>query len=258
MDPILDPEDLKLKNMKTIFTLLASTLMSVSLFAAEAKPSGSIFVKSNDNSKIRVVLDGKKFEPNDDAVIITGITQGFHNVIVYKQRNNGFFNQRSSKFEVVYNGSVDVKRRTSHNITIGRNNQVTMNAMKETNGRQGNEYDYNDGYGNNNQWDDYDNGASYKSSMNNRDFERVLQSIDKEWLEGNKIKSATQVVRSNALTAAQVKQLVQLFTFENNKLELAKQAYQNTVDKRNYYLVADLLSFNANKAELEKYIRNYR
>ena len=245
--------------MKTIFTLLASALFSVSSFATEVKPSGSIFVKSADNSKIRVVLDGKQFEPNGDAVIISGITQGFHNVIVYKQRGNGVFKQRSTRFEMIYNGSVDVKRRTNHNIMISRNNQVTINEARDDNrGHQGNRYDYNDGYGNNDRWDDEDYSAGYKSSMSSRDFERVLLSIDKEWLEGNKIKSATQVVRSNALTVSQVKQLVQLFTFENNKLELAKQAYQNTVDKRNYYMVADLLTFNANKAELERYIRSYR
>ncbi|MET0636462.1 MAG: DUF4476 domain-containing protein [Chitinophagaceae bacterium] len=241
--------------MKTIFTLLTSTLMSVSLLAADIKPTGSVFVRSSDNSTIRVVLDGKRFEPNTSSVIISGLDQGNHNVTVYKQKSTAGYN-KPARFEMIYNGSVNVKRRTDHIITIGRNNKVTFKETRNTGQVRGNqgdhEYNYNDG-----QWNGDDNGG-YSSGMNSRDFDRILQSIDKEWLEGNKIKSATQVVRTNALSVAQVKQLVQLFTFENNKLELAKQAYGTTVDKRNYYMISDLLTFNASKAELEKYIRNFR
>jgi hypothetical protein len=91
--------------------------------------------------------------------------------------------------------------------------------------------------------------------MEDREFKQVLQSIDKEWLETNKLKSATQIVRSNSLTSAQVKQLVLMFSFESNKLELAKQAYQNTVDKKNYYIINDAFSFSGSKDELARYIR---
>ena len=240
--------------------------MSVSLFATEAKPTGSVLVKSSDNSKIRVVLDGRQFEPNDDAVIITGLNQGSHSVTVYKQRA-GMFRNSSSRYDVIYNGSLNVKRRTEHQITISRNNKVSFTETR-TAGRGNqydNQYDYNNGQwggnSNDNQWDDqydgYGNGG-VAAGMDSREFDQVLRAIDKEWLEGNKIKSATHIARNNALSVSQVKQLVQLFTFENNKLELAKQAYQNTVDKRNYYVISDLLTFGASKAELETYIRNYR
>jgi len=251
--------------MKTIFTLLASTLFSASVFAADIRPSGSVTIKSSENSRISVVMDGKRFEPNSNAIVISGLTEGLHNVQVYRQRSSGSFSMRSGRTEVIYTGSLNVKKRTSLSVTISSNGRA---VLKETrmiaNPRNsGNEFDYGSGAqwgGNDNggQWDDYGNSEAYNSGMSSRDFDRILQTIDKEWLEGNKLKSATQVVRANSLSVAQVSELVRLFTFENNKLELAKQAYQNTVDKRNYYLISDLLTFNANKADLEKYIRNYR
>jgi hypothetical protein len=105
---------------------------------------------------------------------------------------------------------------------------------------------------------DYDSNYGYERGMDNREFNQVIQSIEKEWLESNKLKSASQIVRSNNLTSAQVKQLVLLFSFESNKLELAKQAYQNTVDKKNYFIINDAFSFSGSRDELARYIRNVR
>jgi hypothetical protein len=51
---------------------------------------------------------------------------------------------------------------------------------------------------------------------------------------------------------------VRLFGFESNKLDLAKQAYQNTIDKQNYHIVADELSFSTSKTDLNRHIRNVR
>jgi hypothetical protein len=51
---------------------------------------------------------------------------------------------------------------------------------------------------------------------------------------------------------------MRLFTFENNRLELAKQAYDNVVDKWNYREVYTLFSFEASKRELEREIVSRR
>ena len=93
--------------------------------------------------------------------------------------------------------------------------------------------------------------------MNDREFKSVLQAIEKEWLESNKFKSASQIVKSNSLSTAQVEQILLLFSFENNKLELAKQAYANTVDKGNYSMLFDLFSLSSSKTELQRYIHRY-
>ena len=50
--------------------------------------------------------------------------------------------------------------------------------------------------------------------------------------------------------------MLQLFSFEGNKLELAKQAYSKTLDKQNYQCVADVLMFRSSKDELARFIRD--
>lgn len=253
--------------MKRISTLFAALLMSIFVFAADAKPKSILTITSVDNSDIRVVLDGKRFEPNDNSLRIQGIEDGYHTLKVYRQRNNGIFSIVGKRYELVYNTTIAVKKRTNLFITVERNGFITKQENKISNKRYDRDWDRDNGYNNNDRdfdyekdghWGDYDRNEAYASGMNDREFRTVLQSIDKEWLESNKLKSALQVSKVNSLTAAQVKQMLLLFSFENNKLELAKQAYANTVDKRNYSIVFDVFSFSANKAELQRFIAGRR
>jgi hypothetical protein len=241
--------------------------MSIAVFAA-AKPQSVLTIKSADNADIRVVLDGKRFEPNDNSLMLRGIDDGYHTIKVFKQKRSGFFSIAGNRYELVYNTSINLKKRTHLFITIEKNGRVSMQESRIRkdgnrgdndwgNGRDdrhGRDYDF----GRDGQWGDYDNHEGYASAMNDREFISVLQSIEKEWLETNKLKSASQIVKNNSLSTAQVEQLLLLFSFENNKLELAKQAYANTVDKRNYSRLFDVFSFNSSKVELERYIQKYR
>jgi hypothetical protein len=167
-----------------------------------------------------------------------------------------------TRYEVVYNSSLKVKPGTMITITIdpfGRANVDESRIGRESFDRD-TYWDRDHGYDNDHdgKWGDYDSNEGYERAMEDRQFNQVLESISKEWLESNKLKSATQIVRSNYVTSAQVTRLVSLFGFESNKLELAKQAYANTVDKRNYFMVSDEFSFSSSKDELARYIRNLR
>lgn len=254
--------------MKTIFTLLTSLFMSIAVFAA-ARPQSILTIKSADNADIRVVLDGRSFNPNDNSMMIRGIDDGYHTIKVFRQRRGGFFNMSGRGYEMVYNSAINIKRRTHLFITIERNGRISMqeNKLRRDWDRQDRDWDNrrddNDrtyDYDNGGQWGrhgDYDSHNGYARGMNDSEFRNVIAAIKKEWLETNKMKSASQVVKSNSLTAAQVEQMLLLFNFENNKLQLAKEAYANTVDKQNYDMLMDVFSYNSSKAELERFIRGY-
>jgi hypothetical protein len=255
--------------MKTIFTLLASLIMSIAVFAADAKPKSMLTIKSLGTGDIRVVVDGRRFEPGDNSLMIRELEPGYHQVKVYRQKNNGIFSIFGMRYEMVYGSSLMIKPRAQVRISIDRAGRAVVDE-RIARGNQGrdrnNDWDRDKDWSDDHAYDydrggklgDYDTNNGFERGMEDRDFSRVLQSIDKEWLETNKLKSATQIVKTNRLTAAQVKELVLLFSFENNKLELAKQAYQNTVDKKNYYMINDVFSFSSSKEDLARYIRNFR
>lgn len=94
--------------------------------------------------------------------------------------------------------------------------------------------------------------------MDNRDFNQAKETLRNEWFENTRVTSAKQIISANYFTSQQVKELLQLFTFENNKLELAKLAYSRSTDRNNYYLVNDVFTYSNSKDELARYIRDFR
>jgi hypothetical protein len=308
--------------MKTIFTLLSSLIISMAVIAApgidkDSKFKSMLTIRSADRGDIRVVIDGRRFEPNRNFMRLQSLQPGYHRIKIYRERNNGFFDIFGRRYEVVFNGSVHVKPRTSVLIAVDRFGRTTIQEHRlntiysrnkrryndrddrgynDRDSRDWNDRDYNDRDArdrdnrdyrqdndldrDNGEWNkdndfdfdrdgkqgDYDNGRDnrdfkdngYRNTMNDFDFSNVLRSMEKEWFENNRTKSASQIISTNYFTAAQVKQLLQLFTFENNKLDLAKQAYGKTVDPKNYFMINDVFSFSSSKDELARYIRSYR
>lgn len=257
--------------MKKTFTLFASLILTIAVFA-EARPKSSLTVQSADRSDIRVIIDGRRFEPNNSSLRVQGIEAGYHQVKIYRAKSNGVFNILGKRYEVVFNSSINVKPRSNMLITVDRSGRSVVTDNRN-NGRDRNDRDWANGrdfdydrvpsYGDYNndrggRWGDYDNHYGYESPVSDREFDRIFQSAQREWLESDKLKITTQAVTANRVSSAQVKQLMQLFSFESNKLQLAKQAYANTVDKRNYSLINDAFSFNSSKDELARFIRNFR
>lgn len=252
--------------MKTISTLLASLILSISIFASD-RPSGSLFVLSNKQGDVKVILDGMRFESQDNSIMIPNVNKGNHDVKIFRERNAADFGMFARKYELVYDGTVFVKPGRQVSITIDRYGRAVIDEQKirGNRGRDRDDYDhdfdrnYNDGDRDGNYRND-DRSSDFRNSraISSRELDYVLQSIQKEWFESNRMESARQIINTNYFTSDQVKQMLQLFSFDNNKLELAKLAYKKTVDPRNYQCVFDELSFSSSKAELSRYIQSCR
>lgn len=238
--------------------------MTVAVFAADAKPMSSLTIRSMEQSDIRVMIDGRRFDPGYNSMMVRQLEAGRHDIKIYREQRQGFFGK---SFKLVYDSRLKVKPGTHVLISIDRSGRASISQKKmQRHDRRDRERNRDDEWFDDRDYDfrsgerfgDYDDNYGFERGMDDREFSRVMQAMEKEWFEGNKIKSATQVVKSNKVSTSQVRQIMQLFTFENNKLEVAKQAYANTVDKRNYESLFDLFSFNSNKEELARHIHNFR
>ena len=79
--------------------------------------------------------------------------------------------------------------------------------------------------------------------MSNTDFQNAKNSIASKSFSSSKMTMAKQIIGSNCLTSAQVKEIMQTFDFEADKLEFSKYAYGYTYDLGNYYKVNDAFDF---------------
>ena len=199
----------------------------------------SVMVKKNANLIIAIDRMGRHFI-DQQKIKGKGNSYGWN-----KQQNNDRDFERNKDY--------DKDREFERDREFDRDRDFDLNRKSE----EDIEFDFDrDG-----QNGDYDNDYNYNDrnfkSISDREFSNVMESVKKEWFEGNKVKSALQVISGNYFTSSQVKQLLQLFSFENNKLDLAKQAYSKTVDPVQYMsAVGDVFSFNSSRDELARFIRS--
>lgn len=233
--------------MKKFFTLIISSLFSLSLLAFDGSRLSISAVTSSQ--ELSVEVDGRKFSMKDNSITLSYLAEGYHQVKVYRQAKRGTGNDFGRNV-IIYTNSVLLKRGFHLDITINRFGKVLVDERR---------MDINDEwYNDQDDYYDSDNGGwnnSYSNVMNTREFETVKTSLRKEWFENNRITSVKYIIEKNNFTTAQVKDMMLLFTFENNRLEIAKLAFSKTVDKNNYFLLNDALTFSSSKDELARFIR---
>ena len=242
--------------MKTIFTLLLATIFTTNAFAYD---EGRITITVSTPSDVRVVIDNRTYRLDDNSLVLNNVRAGQYTIQVYRgranNRNNGNNKNRNNRNNILYSSTIYVKPNYDVDIMINRFGKALVDERDlrySNDGWKNGNYGNNNGYGN----DDYGNSNGYNQSMNDYDFNQLLQKIRGQWF--NKINTAKEGISSNYFTTVQVRQIVQLFSSENDKLELAKMAYHNTVDQRNYAQLYDVFAYQSSKDELDQYIRNNR
>lgn len=268
--------------MKTIFTLLLSTLFTISAMAYDGT---RLTISSISTNKMNVEVDGRRFNMDDKGIYIRDLHTGYHSVKIYrdvKKKNGRWFDFGIGKNrqETIYNSSIYLKEGFHYDILINRFGKVMLDERRidrnddwytdDDDDRYDRDYDHdrdNKDYNKNrdrgndrNNDRNYDDDNRYGNSrvMSNSDFNDAKESLRREWFENTRVTTAKQIIITNYFNSQQVKELLQLFTFENNKLELAKYAYGKTTDRNNYYLINDVFVFNNSKDELARYIREFR
>jgi len=96
---------------------------------------------------------------------------------------------------------------------------------------------------------------TYYQPMSPEDFASAKASISSKSFEDSKLTLAKQIAASNHLTSKQVKEIMQLFSFEDSKLDFAKYAYKYVYDPNNYYIVNDAFKFSSSIDELNEFIK---
>jgi hypothetical protein len=248
--------------MKNIFTLLLST---VSVFAF-AYDGGRLTITVPSSKNIQVYVDGRAYQQNDNSIVLNNIQPGNHTITVYKNSRNGYENngtygrnkqrdKKNSRGDVLYSSNVYVRPSYHVDVMVNRFGKALVDE-RIINGSYSNDDD--DLYDNPSQNGGYNNGGyngSNQQAMADYDFNQLIQKIRNQWL--GKLSAARDGINGNYFNTSQVRQIVQIFSSETDRLELAKLSYRKTVDRQNYRQLYDLLSYQS-QSELDSYIRDFR
>jgi hypothetical protein len=243
--------------MKKTFTLLFASLFSLSLLAFDGS---RLSISTVSNTDLKIEVNGRRMNMRDNSITLGNLNDGYHDIKIFREsrkRGNGFGFGRKRE-EVLYNSRIYLRRGFHLDITVNRFGKVFTDERRidrdaEWYNEDDNRYDDRD------RRDDRDDRHNdFNRAISQRDFDQVKQSLQKEWFENNRLTSAKFIIENNFFTTSQVKELMQLFSFDDKKLDIAKTAYRKTLDKSNYYQCMDLLTFSSNKDELARFIRESR
>lgn len=92
--------------------------------------------------------------------------------------------------------------------------------------------------------------------MSEPDFQSAKGSISSKSFEDSKLTIAKQILGSNCMLCYQVRDFMNLFSFEATKLDFAKFAYSRVFDQGNYYKLNDAFTFESSIDELNAFINN--
>lgn len=91
-------------------------------------------------------------------------------------------------------------------------------------------------------------------AISENELTEIITAIKKGAYEPDRIKIAKDKVIGNCLNTLQVEKLLNLFSHDREKMELAKVAYSVTVDKENYKILTENFYFSENKKEFLNFI----
>ncbi|MGV9011264.1 MAG: DUF4476 domain-containing protein [Flavobacteriales bacterium] len=98
-------------------------------------------------------------------------------------------------------------------------------------------------------------GNNCRQSMSVEAFGSAKKKIEDLSFEAGRLAMAKQVGASNCLTTRQVMEVLDLFNFEDSRLDFAKFAYDHVTDTGNYYQVSAKLKFSGSVETLNSYLQ---
>jgi len=237
----------------------------------------SFFTKRGE--LFQVVLDGRLINrASTDRVRLRAIPAGYHvaeirfpdrfGALVHRTRiyvepgyNTEFLVQLAGrKPKVLLNKIAQYPLRSSQPYPPNYRDRETYPNRERYDDRG--EYDNRDR--GNYQDDDYRDNASENQDRDYREessavlrsseIDRLVLAIKNRPFDDDKFSLARQALSNSTFYAEDLKRVLNQFSYDSKKLELAKSLYRNVYDPRNFYVVYDAFRFNSDRRELERFV----
>lgn len=256
--------------VKVIFSDAALAPIDKTIYTADANggPSEVVYRIKINNKGERVlnlysaksitqpVVYNQSNVPNDLAVVNFRTSESVNNTVVYGSSVTTTTTTVATPGGVGMNVNV-IDPVTGENVNMNVNANVGMVGGTMTTTTTTTSSSTSSGGYTNNTPPPSNNGGCM-SHMSSSDFDAAKRSINGQSFDDTKLSTAKNIASSNCLSAQQVKDICQLFSFEDSKLEFAKFAYVRCTERNKFFIVNDVFSFSSNVDELNAYIATVR
>lgn len=237
---------------------LALTLAITSaLRAAAGCENSTMEVHTSLHRPIKVYVDGHTgSNPPTVGVVVNNIPPGMHRIQVVEVRTNRYGEQTHT---TVYNGNIDVRPSVYMDARVDEYRGISIHDTHVPCDQAGTAPQANGTMDNTSASSSQPVQAAppapaIPDHMSDADFKKLVATITASKYETKKLDTLNASITGAALATDQVRQLMNLFSFESNKLTVAKLLYDHTVDQQNYSKLAAGFNFQANKDAFEKFL----
>jgi hypothetical protein len=84
-----------------------------------------------------------------------------------------------------------------------------------------------------------------------------LEELKDQSFEDDRVEAVKLALKATCLTTDQAGKIVELYTYDENKLEVAKFLSDRLLDRENATALAKLMTFDSNKMEYRKYVASH-
>lgn len=100
-------------------------------------------------------------------------------------------------------------------------------------------------------------GALIACNRTLNNFPTFLEELKDQSFEDDRLEAVKLALNITCLTAEQAGKIIELFTFDENKLEVAKFLSDRLIDRENATALAKYMSFDSSKMEYRKYVASH-
>jgi len=214
--------------LRYIFTLSVLSMLILPFeLNAQTSNFSKLVLRLGQNHYYQITIDSKEYSTYSSVFKLGRLKRGNHHIVIRRKINGYSYNSR-----IIYNGQLFIP---SSSIVKARiNSYREMEVYSITRIRK----KHNDNY-------------YYKARLNLSQLKIMLHDAS---FESDKKLIAKQAISQNSVKAWQIFEIIEQFSFESTRLEIAKFAYQYCIDKQNYFLVNKAFSFSSSIRELNAYL----
>ncbi len=255
-----------------LFMLLTTPVFAYSNYGS------TITISSWDHQPFVIEINHERYQSNG-SFTLENVRPGKVRVrILRDKRLSRHMNYgKSGKGAILYNGFIDVPSNSRVRAKVDRNRRLRItniqnlryknNTCAPDNPYDSGECGENDsGYGQieHDIYEDpyavipysYEQTSGYGGScaMTRYEFDALINEVNNACFSSDQLRIAKQALRHQFVTSVQLEDLIRLVDFDSIRLELAKSAYCNVIDKENIWKVYDAFSFSSTAREFEEFI----
>ena len=181
--------------------------------------------------------------------------------------NNGYYSDNQNYNENGYNSYNDNDQdwndnywgNSSNGWIKGGGHHDVHHDDHDYQGGNGYSNGYNNGmsYYNNGGNNGYNNGGNFNNNNNGMSpqaFQSFKQTVENSSFDSGKQTIVKTQLQNMWITSGQLKEIIDIFSFESSKLDMAKYGAARVIDKQNLFNIYNCFSFESSKTEFANYL----